>query len=372
MTFDLDPLLSLVQKEKHKVIMQVVPSDSKNDLIMDLLNTTAAKKVGHVVVALNSGSGDLSKYCNSAGIPIIVLDTSQSIIKQILALFSSIRKFRPNAIYFQSFIPSIWGGILSFLPFRSYKTIAVRHHNRNHHLLKNKRAVLVDRFISMTVDGIVAVSRSVSETLVMEGCKRKKIVIIENGLNYDRYDFAPRILRNISRRDCVEILVVGRLDWQKNFPLLIEIAKGIEASGIDFAINVLGDGNVGERQKWIQRTESLGLGNRITWHGWVRNVSSYFDKSDIFLHTAADEACPLVHIEALFSGIPIISTTNGGCKDVLNTFYTGIASDNPKDFVEAIVQTKEQYSDFQETAMSYISLAKERFNPEISAKSYFE
>lgn len=371
MTFDLDPLLRVDQEKKRKVVMQVVPSDSKNDLIMDLLSTTAAEIVGHIVVALDSGSGDLSKYCNSAGISIVVLDGCESIIAQTLSLFSSIRKFRPDIIYFQSFIPSIIGGILSLMPFRSYKTIAVRHHNRNHHLLKNKRAIIIDRFISLSVDGIVAVSRSVSETLVIEGCNKKKIVIIENGLNYDRYHFAPRLLRSISRGNRLEILVVGRLDWQKNFPLLLEIAKGIEASGIDFAINVLGDGNVGEREKWIKRTESLGLENRITWHGWVRDVSWYFDNSDIFLHTAADEACPLVHIEALFSGIPIISTTNGGCKDVLNSFYAGIASDDPNDFVKAIVQTKEQYIDFQETAISYILLAKERFNPEISAKSYF-
>ncbi len=372
MTFDLNVAPRVLQERKRKVIMQVVPSDSKNDLMMDLLRTNAAHKVEHVVIALNSGSGDLSKFCSTTNIPITVFGGDKSILLQTFSLFSSIRRFKPDVIYFQSYIPSFIGGILSLIPFRSYKTIAVRHHNRNHHILKNKRAILIDRFISLIVDGIVAVSESVSETLIMEGCNKKKIVIIENGLNYNRFDFAPRKLRSISITNRLEILAVGRLDWQKNYPLLLEIAKGLEASGIDFAINILGDGNVGERDKWINRTKSVGLGNRIIWHGWVRNVSWYFDNSDIFLHTAADEACPLVHIEALFSGIPIVSTTNGGCKDVLKSFYPGIASDDPKDFISAIIQMKDHYIDFQKTAISHVLLAKERFNPETSAKLYFE
>lgn len=371
MNFNWDRQGRLEQKLELKIVMQVVPSDSKNDLIIDLLSTTAAKKARHVVVALDSGSGDLSNYCNSEGIPIVVLDRTESIIAKTLLLFSSIRKYRPDIIYFQSFVPSIMGCILSAVPFRSCKTIAVRHHNRNHHLLKNKRAILIDRFISLSVDRVVAVSNSVSETLVMEGCKKKKILVIENGLDYARYNFTPRPVRRFSASDRLEILAVGRLDWQKNFPLLLDIAKNLEEADIDFVINVLGDGNAGEREKWIVKTKSLGLESRVFWHGWVRNVSWFFDNSDIFLHTAADEACPLVHIEALFSGIPIISTVNGGCKDVLKSFYVGIASDDPIDFFKSIIETMERYTEIQESAISNIMVAKERFNPEISAKSYF-
>lgn len=356
---------------KYKMVMQVVPSDSKNDLLMDLMSTKAANKVKHSVVTLNSGPGDLSRYCDSVGIPILVLADNSSFVRKVFQVLASTRKFRPDIIYFQSFIPSLMGSIISLIPNRHYRTVAVRHHNRNHHIIKNKKAVLLDRFISIFVDQVVAVSKSVSETLILERCNERKIRIIENGLCSDRYDFPVRRLRNISRSNQISILAIGRLDWQKNFSLLLEVATGLNEIGIDFTINVLGDGNVGERDKWINETQVLGLENRINWLGWVRDVAWYFDNSDIFLHTAVDEACPLVHIEALFAGIPIVSTSNGGCKDVLDGFYQGISSNNPKEYIEAIVQIMNDYANFQKIAESYVLLAKERFNPEISAMSYF-
>ncbi len=353
------------------MIMQVVPSDSKNDLLMDLISTKAAKNVKHAIVALNPGTGELSAYCSAAGIPIIVLDSSSSIMKKLVLVVISTRKFRPDVIYYQSFIPSLIGGVTSLIPNRRYKTVAVRHHNLNHHLRKNRRAIFLDCLISVFIDQVVAVSKSVSSTLLLEGCSKKKIVMIENGLNYERYDFALRKLRDISKNENLNLLAVGRLDWQKNFPLLLEIATCLNNMGIEFTINVLGDGNSGEREKWIERTQVLGLESRVIWHGWVTDVTSYFNKSDIFLHTAADEACPLVHIEALFSGIPIVSTANGGCKDVLNGFYRGIAIADPNEYVKAIVDIMNDYINFQKVAQSYILVAKNRFDPEISAKFYF-
>lgn len=356
--------------QKYKKIMHVVPTDSKNDLIMDFLTTEVAKQFSHFVMTLEPGTKELSEFCQLNKIPISVPKKVASLIVKTFLVHKTIKRVKPDEVHFHSFFPSIVGAIISGIPGRTFCCYAVRHHNRNHIIMNHRKAIIVDRFISKIVDKTICVSQSVHRTVIQQGAKKSKLIVIENGVRYERYNFKTRPVKRIKNDGCIKLLAVGRLDWQKNYSLLLSIAKELQSDGANFEIQILGSGNSGVLDLWKEETKRLGLEDYIVWHGWVSDVSPFYSNAEIFIHTAMDEACPLALIEALLSGIPIVSTSNGGCKDVMAPYYKGIPSQNPVAFMNEIKKIAKDYEKYQIEANSYVESAKKRFSSELAAKRY--
>jgi glycosyltransferase involved in cell wall biosynthesis len=66
------------------------------------------------------------------------------------------------------------------------------------------------------------------------------------------------------------------------------------------------------------------LGDSVQFMGNVDNVYEYLQASDIFVFPSENEAFPLSLIEAMACGLPVISTSAGGMKDVLENERNGL------------------------------------------------
>ena len=352
-------------------IMQVVPSDTKNDLLIDLLETNIMRQVENSILMLAPGTGELSQYCKSRSISFEVVKKNRTIFRQIIATYRFVRKIKPDRIFFQSFFPSFIGSVLTLIPsMNRTRVIAVRHHNRNHHLLRNRKAALVDKFISKRVEYVFAVSNTVKKTLQSEGCDPTKIIVVENGLNFSRYGFIYPTSRNYDGVSTLNLLAVGRLDWQKNYDLMFEVISQLRLRGVDVTLTIYGAGADAERTRLNKLGERLGIESSILWRGWIPNIEYAYDNSHIFIHTAADEACPLVLIEAQLSGIPLVSTSNGGSVDVLGEHYGLVKTNIANDLCLRILKIASSYQSYLTTSNLGIRAAQERFNPEKMASHY--
>ena len=130
------------------------------------------------------------------------------------------------------------------------------------------------------------------------------------GVALDRWPLAPP-----RRRDpdaTVRLLHVAAIVPIKDHGLLIETAAVLEARGVSFEIDVIGEdvaGDGGVRR----RAEALGLAARFRFHGFVphHELPPYFKRADLLLVTSRHEADPLVAIEAAFAGLPTVGTNVG-------------------------------------------------------------
>ena len=135
------------------------------------------------------------------------------------------------------------------------------------------------------------------------------IRVIENPVNEDSI---PDALPNIHRK---VIVGVGRLFPQKNFDLLIDSFNDISNDFPEHKLEIYGEGFL--REKLQNKIFSYGLSDRVSLMGVKHNVMKEVCDSELFVLSSDFEGFPNALVEAMASGLPVISTD----------FSTGVARD---------------------------------------------
>lgn len=341
-----------------KNVIHFIPGDGPNGLIQEISMTSDLEVK---ILTLYTIDTSVPLFCKNNRIEIESLGfIEKNIFNQVKKFVRYLYREKPKLVFAHSFYPSLICAMASFF-YRKTTFVAVRHHNRVHILSKNWRAVLLDKLISRVTTHTIAVSDSVRETLVEQGCYENKTSVIFNGLPKPTTAYTPR--HKVGEAGPFKLVALGRIDWQKNYEGMLKIISRLRHSGMDLELSILGGGS----QKYLAELKrlqgELDVLNCVTWIDRQPDIYKYLNDSDLFIHTAIDEACPLVLIETLMFGIPIVSSNLGGCKDVLNGFYLG---QNPADIVkfsDDIVETLKNLDSAKEYAKSITDAAFEKFNP---------
>ncbi len=326
---------------KRKILL-FVPSTNQDKQLEVLLH---ADEIEFRLIAIESLSQALGEFTTLKSIPLLKLSfrkTIRCILKNTRSIRNEICEFRPNIIESHGVIPGLLTAItfLCFPKVRHSTTrfVYFRHHNLNHHIMKNRVAILVDKLISATHDYIVAPSRQTASVLVAEGARPDKIRVIPHQLSMDKILHMTNVeyekLSSTTSR--VEIIAVGRIDWQKNYPMMLETMRLLVGKNPNFHLRIFGAGNTGEVLNLILQIEKLGLSEKISLQEWTPTIELEIIRSDIFLHTAIDESYGLVLAEALSLGIPIVSNWAGGAADLAVFLGTSPIAYTPSDLAEEL------------------------------------
>jgi len=109
------------------------------------------------------------------------------------------------------------------------------------------------------------------------------------------------------------ILAVGRLVELKGFDVLIHAFTEVASLYPEWDVVILGAGP--EFEKLNNLIEELGLLGRITLVGYVEDVVSFYRACDIFVLSSRIEGFPMVLLEAMLNGLPVIATD---CSEAIN------------------------------------------------------
>jgi glycosyltransferase involved in cell wall biosynthesis len=115
--------------------------------------------------------------------------------------------------------------------------------------------------------------------------------------------------------------IVARLVAVKNHDLFLRVAARM---GTLARFVVFGDGP--ERHRLQRRAAELGLGTGLVFAG-TRTLEEIYGSLDVMALTSWNEGTPLALIEAMASGIPVISTAVGGVVDLLGPVEERIVAD---------------------------------------------
>jgi glycosyltransferase involved in cell wall biosynthesis len=145
---------------------------------------------------------------------------------------------------------------------------------------------------------------------------RSRVFISYYGLDIPRpakiaYDYTS----NGSEPSRKRVGIIGRVEFhQKQHDLFFKAIAGSEfARQLDFV--VIGDGP--DLAACQSLTESLGLRDRVRYIGWVDNVSDWYALLDAVAMPSRFEGLPVVLIEALSYGLPVVATDVDGMKEFL-------------------------------------------------------
>lgn len=187
-------------------------------------------------------------------------------------------------------------------------------------------------------DLLVAVS-SEERTHVTEvlGVPADRVELVFNGT-----DARPRSTRAAQRQAFglaetdICALFVGRMNGQKAPQKLVAAAVAMADDWPEnLRIVMLGDGPLLEGCR--QAVAAAGLEGRVILPGAGRGVDAML-AADFYIMTSDYEGFPYVLIEALQSGLPVVTTRVGGCYDLVLQDKTGLVVENwaPRDIAAAI------------------------------------
>jgi glycosyltransferase involved in cell wall biosynthesis len=166
---------------------------------------------------------------------------------------------------------------------------------------------------------VVAVSRLLGAQLERAGVPRNAIHVIRNawagGVAFLDRAAARRVLG--LPQEGAHIGWVGRLSPEKGPDVVLEAVARLRATSLPVSLSMVGDGWA--RASLASRAASLGLNGEVKWHGTVPDAARLFAAFDAFVLSSHTEGTPIVLLEAMAAGVPIVATAVGGVPDVLSS-----------------------------------------------------
>ena len=344
--------------ELPKIAVHFIPGDGPNGLIQAI---SLAPNLKVKILTLYSIDGTVPNFCRENGIEIESLGfTKKDILRQIFQFLKYLYREKPKLVFAHSFYPSLLCAVARFFYWKVI-FVPVRHHNQVHILSRNKKAIFLDKWISRVTTHTVGVSEAVRETLIEQGCKKAKISVIFNGLPKPSTCYSP--MRSVGTNTPFRLVALGRIDWQKNYEGMLKIVSELRNGGTDLELIILGGGNQEYLATLMNLQVELGILDHVTWLGRQPDIYKYLDEADLFIHTAIDEACPLVLIETLMYGIPIVTSNLGGSRDVIQGFYEGSDPHDIAKFCHNILDVFENLDKARVYAGQITDAAIDKFNP---------
>lgn len=182
----------------------------------------------------------------------------------------------------------------------------------------------IERVLAHASGALIAVSEEVRDDLVrLKIAPQEKFAVIPYGFDFDRrLGSSPA-----SRRDKRAALGVGEQTFVVGWAgRLTEIKRPLDLirtiSAVDGALLVLaGDGEL--RSTTEELAHELGVADRVRFLGYVADMGSWYSAFDAFLLVSENEGAPVVAIEALAAGVPVVATDAGGTRTVVDDEETG-------------------------------------------------
>lgn len=190
-----------------------------------------------------------------------------------------------------------------------------------------RREMLAERILSWFAYRIVAVSEGVRDDLVRyERIAPHKIEVIYNGVDEKRYrghvDPASTRAQLGLPSDAVVIGSAVRLAQQKGISFLIQAFAQMAPEHPRLRLLVVGDGPL--RPTLQKLAEDLRVQDRVLFTGFRSDIGELLKAMDIYALPSLWEGHPLVLLEAMAAGKPVVATDIPGSREVVVPAKTGL------------------------------------------------
>ncbi|HEX2072793.1 MAG TPA: glycosyltransferase family 4 protein [Geodermatophilus sp.] len=173
------------------------------------------------------------------------------------------------------------------------------------------------------VDRLIAVSEGLRRTYEKIGVPPARFTTVPNGIAPLR----SRLGRDRARQilglgpDQPVVLTVGRLTHMKGQWHLVDAVPDLVARFPTLAVVLLGDGPL--RDSLAKRAVALGVAGTVCFPGHRTDARLLMDAADVFVLPSRHEGMPLVALEAMEAGLPVVATRVIGSAEAVVDGETG-------------------------------------------------
>lgn len=239
----------------------------------------------------------------------------RSIIRSTRELTRIIRRYEPDVLHAHNPAAGTVATMARLLARRRSLAIVTTYHG-----VRPDRIGLALRVLRGG-EFVIAVGPSAEQQL-LASISSRRVVQIKNAIPLSEHPRSEAVRAEFGTGELPLIVAVGRYVPQKDHLLLVDALAELAAGGRRFRALIVGFGPL--EQELEARVRQHGLGEEVTLTGGRADAMELIASADVLAHTAVWEALPLVLLEAMALGIPIVAVAATGVSDLVHDGDTGL------------------------------------------------
>ncbi len=288
-----------------------------------LMLARGLQTAGHEVHVGCYGRGFLVDELQRSHIPVHPIGLGNRLsLSSLTGVVRLLREGRYDILHTHGGTAGFWGRCASMLVPGSARvhTYHGLHSIHRAERLRGRLYLWIDRLLARATDHTICVAESdlaaaKSHGLVVDG----RASVVRNGIELDRFRNKQqrgtlRASLKLGRRDYV-VGSIGRLDVQKGYVYLLEAVPLVLRVAPQALFMLVGDGPL--REELEARALSLGISSRVWFAGARDDPERMLAAMDLFVLPSLWEGLPLVILEALAAGKPIVATRTTGTEELV-------------------------------------------------------
>lgn len=265
-----------------------------------------------VAVWGNSANNHYAPLIRALDIPVIAFGTMATRLAKLQALRNLMSDLRPEVIHSYSYYTNIaawWAARgTTALPIGSV---------RNSYTLDRREAGrvfgrLCGRWPSGQIYNSFNAEREAKHSTAI--FRPRRIYVVTNGIDLDRFSARPSPEQGY-------ILAVGSMYAKKRWDRLIRAVALLASKGLCFEVVHVGSGHLREELEALAR--NLHVEHLFKFLGVRHDIPDLFAGAAFLVHTAQDEGCPNVIMEAMACGRAVVATDAGDVPNLVDDGRTG-------------------------------------------------
>lgn len=239
----------------------------------------------------------------------------------------------------------------------------------------------IETFICQNADKVVVISEGLKNELIRRGIDKKKITIIPNGVNLEKFKVKEinKKFKNLYKKDEVFIIgYIGSVVKYEGLDRIIKSLKYLKSQGVrDIRFIIAGDGSYKEELELL--SVQFDLKNEVKFLGKISHdeVSDLYSIFDLCIFPRIDSevtrmVTPLKPLEAMAQEKIVLASNLNAMREIVKEGINGLIFSNDEELSNMIREIKESKKNYESLSKNSRRWVSENRNWKIISKQYLE
>jgi len=274
----------------------------------------------------------------SGGVRLMQLNLKKKSLKGFYQIFKILKDEKPDIVHIHSSLLFFYLSILIIF-FRSIEFIHTVHNTITPAYKKLFDILSKMRFLHRNLHHVCISSNN--QKKYQEKYSNLHFYKIDNGIasmtTTSKLPAVQKEIEKLKKGRNFLFIAIGNYSIFKNFTMLVGVIKKLNLEGFEISLIILGEDTSEDKEQW--KLVEKNKDDHIHQLGLKINVADYLYLADSLILSSTKEGMPLVALEAMSMGTPVISTPTGGIVDIIQPGINGFLSSGfrPEDLEREVI-----------------------------------